>query len=202
MNVLLIDDHPMVNSGLSFILEETGKFKICGQVNSLSAAKKYIKEAAALPSLIILDILLGNENGLDFLPFLNEFCKKNKTFMPPVLVCSVLEEPFRIQSALNMGASGYISKTEDNKELLNAINTILNGEIYISKEYITKVLSSLGVYTKFTKRELEIINMIKKNKTNKQISAEMGISIRTVENHISNLYFKTGASNREDLFKL
>jgi len=86
MNVLLIDDHPMINSGLSTVLEETGKFSICGKANTLAAAKSFINNAASkkatsneatsqeatMPSLVILDILLNEENGLDFLPFLEE----------------------------------------------------------------------------------------------------------------------------------
>jgi len=207
MKVLLIDDHQMVNAGLASILEETGNFNITGQINSLTQAKDFLETAVSskkeqFPSLIILDILLGDENGLDFLPFLETFCKKNKITKPPVLVCSILEETFRIQSALKMGASGYICKTGSNSELLNAIKKILNGETYIPNEYSTKVLSTLGLYEKFTKRELEIFEMIKINKTNKQISQELSINIRTVENHISNLYFKTGASNRIELLKL
>jgi len=211
MNVLLIDDHPMINSGLSSVLEETGKFSVCGNANTLAAAKSFIENAVSeetasqkevLPSLIILDILLGEENGLDFLPFLEDICKKNKIPKPPVLVCSVLEEPFRIQSALEMGASGYLPKTGDKEELLNAIAAVLSGEIYISKEHSAKIMSTYGLYAKFTKRELEIINLIKKNKTNKQIANELSINLRTVENHISNIYFKTGTSNRQELLDL
>jgi len=212
MNVLLIDDHPMINSGLSSVLEETGKFSVCGKVTSLAQAKQFIETAAAsnnsisaktsFPSFIILDILLGEENGLEFLPFLENFCKKNKIPKPLVLVCSVLEEPFRIQSALEKGASGYVSKTGEKKELLDAIAAVQRGEIYISKEHSAIVMNTYGLYAKFTKRELEIINLIKKNKTNQQISSELGITIRTVENHMSNLYFKTGVSNRQELMRL
>jgi len=211
MNVLLIDDHPMVNSGLTSFLEETGCFKVTGKVTSLEQAKQFIettaasKEAASLeanfPAFIILDILLGDENGLDFLPFLEGFCQKKIIPKPPVLVCSVLEEPFRIQSALEKGASGYVSKTGDKKEILDAMTAILRGEIYISQEHSAKIMNTYGLYAKFTKRELEIINLVKKNKTNKQISQELCINIRTVENHISNIYFKTSAKNREDLLR-
>jgi len=206
MNVLLIDDHPMVNSGLTSYLEETGRFTVSGKATSLEQAKQFIETTAAsleanFPAFIILDILLGEENGLDFLPFLDNFCQKNKIPKPPVLVCSVLEEPFRIQAALKMGASGYVSKSGDRNELIDIIDSILNGSTYISNEHSAKVLNSLGTYAKFTKREQEIINLVKNNKSNKQISQKLGISIRTVENHISNIYFKTGARNREDLLR-
>jgi len=211
MKVMLVDDHPMVNSGLASILEETGRFSVVGQVNSLSDAIKFIEEDAIqktdqsesiFPSLIILDILLGEDNGLDFLPFLKNFCRSKKIPQPHVLVCSVLEEPFRIQTALKMGASGYIPKTGSNQEIIEAIDAVLRGETYISGEHSAKVMKSYGLYEKFTKRELEIINMIKNNKSNKQIADELGLNIRTVENHVSNIYFKTGTVNRQELVKL
>ena len=203
MKVLLIDDHPMVNSGLASYLEETGRFTITGKAQSLAQAAEFMENSALnetdIPSLVVLDILLGEENGLDFLPFLENFCKEKQISKPAVLVCSVLEEPFAIQTALKMGASGFMPKTGSKTELLDVIDTILRGEIYISSEYSAKVMKSYGIYSKFTKRELEIYSLIKKNKTNKQIADELCLNIRTIENHVSNIYFKTGAANRSEL---
>ncbi|MDR0503535.1 MAG: hypothetical protein LBH16_09490, partial [Treponema sp.] len=108
MNVLLVDDHPMVNSGLAFCLEETGRFTVTGQANSLAEAKNF--------------------------------------------------------TALKMGALGYISKSGNKTELLNAIEAVLRGEIYISGEHSEKVMKSYGIYSKFTKREMEILNLIKINR--------------------------------------
>jgi len=205
MNVLLIDDHPMVNSGLASILEGTERFKVEGQVNSLTEAKCFINESVSserFPSLVILDIMLGEENGLDFLHFLDDFCAENKTQKPAVLVCSVMEEPFRIQSALKMGASGYVPKTSSKTELLNAIDSVLHGEVYLSSEHSDRIKKSYGLYAKFTKREMEIFALMKDNKSNKQIANELGLNFRTIENHVSNIYFKTGSANREELLKL
>ena len=203
MNVLLIDDHPMVNSGITAVLEETGRFKVFGEAASLNEAKQFIEtNKKNIPSLIILDIMLSEENGLDFIPFLKKFCKNNKIIMPSVLVCSVIEEPFRIQSSLDMGASGFISKAGSKKELLHAIDIILSGGRYISGEHSIKVKNSYDLYSRFTKREVEIFNMIKNYKSNKQIAQTLGLSIRTVENHISNIYYKAGVKDRQGLIEL
>jgi len=203
MNVLIVDDHPMVSSGLATILEETGRFKISGKANSLAQAKNFFNgRKKTLPSLVILDILLGEENGLDFLLFLESYCTDKKIQKPPVLVCSVMEDPLRIQSALKMGASGYIPKTGGKKELLEAIEIIIRGEVYLSGKQSEKLWKSNGLYEKFTKRELEIFSLIKEKKTNKQIADILGLNFRTVENHVSNIYFKTGAADREELLKL
>ena len=202
MEVLLIDDHPLINSGLASYLTETNRFTVSGQVNTLAEAKRFITEARVIPELIILDIMLGEENGLDFLPFLKSFCLEHGIETPPVLICSVLNEPLRINTALKMGASGYISKTGSKAELLHAIDTVLNGQVYLSEEHTAKIVQSYGLYAQFTKRELEIINLIKAHKTNKQIANVLSIDVRTVENHISNIYFKSGTSTRQDLIKL
>jgi len=202
MEVLLIDDHPMLNAGVVSILEQTGIFKVCGQAQSLKEAVSYIEKAKTLPSLVILDMLLGEDNGLDFLPILEDFCKNKNIAKPPVLVCSALGDAFKIQTALKLGASGFLSKTGGKEELLKAIDTILGGKVYISPEVDIKLKESSDIYAMFSKREINVINLIKNNKSNKEIADAFCISLRTVENYISKIYFKTGFSSREEIQKL
>ena len=200
MNVLLVDDHPMVSSGLATIIEETGRFTVAGQANTLSEAKHFIEtHEKELPSLIILDIMLGEENGLDFLPYLDDFCKARRIKKPPALVCSALEETFRVQAAFKLNAQGYIGKSAGETQLLDAIDIVLSGGLYISGGLGGKLAKSYAFYDKFSKREQEIFDLIRKNKTNQQIAEKLGLNIRTVENHVSNIYFKTGAENRQEL---
>ena len=199
MEVLLIDDHPMLNAGIISILESTGLLNVCGQAESLAAAMNIIEKSDTLPSLIILDMLLGEDNELDFLPVLDNYCRNKKVPRPPVLVCSALGDSFKIQTALKLGAAGFLSKTGGKAELLKAINTILGGKIYISSELNVKLNENSRIYARFTKREIEVINLIKTNKTNKQIADALSISLRTIENYISKIYFKTGFSSREEV---
>jgi len=207
MEVLLIDDHPMMNAGIVSILVQTGLFTVCAQALSLKEAMSIIEESAAMPSIIILDILLGEDNGLDFLPMLEKYCHNKKiegkpVKKPPVLVCSALGDSFKIQTAFKLGAAGFLSKTGGKAELLKALDTILSGKVYISDEVNIKLKQSSSVYAKFSKRELAVIDLLKANKSNKQISNTLNINIRTVENYISKIYFKTGFSTREDLQNL
>jgi len=202
MEVLLIDDHPMLNAGIVSILENTGLFTVCGQAQSLKQAMSIIEEADTLPSIIILDLLLGEDNGLDFLPALEKFCQNKNIPKPPVLVCSALGDSFKIQTALKLGASGFLSKTGGKAELLKAIDTILSGKVYISSEITNKLNESSTVYAKFSKREIDVINLLKANKSNKQIAKVLSLSQRTVENYISKIYFKTGFSSREEVQRL
>ena len=212
MTALLIDDHPVTTAGLAAYLVETGRFTHTACVKTLAEAEQYIETASEDsshenflhegPSLIILDIQLGAENGLDFLPFLETHCRKMKLPKPPVLVCSVLEEPFRIQNALKLGASGFVPKAGNKDDLLEAIETVLKGEIYLPTGHAEKVSEFSGTYAQLTKREIEVLNLVKFNKTNQEIAKTMYVSLRTVENHISNIYFKTNCTDRQDLMRL
>jgi len=202
MEVLLIDDHPMLNAGIVTILEATGLFTVYGQAESLVQAMTIIEESETLPSLIILDLLLGEDNGLDFFPMLENYCANKKIPKPPVLVCSALGDAFKIQTALKLGAAGFLSKAGGKAELLKAIDTILGGKVYISGELNIKLNEKSNIYAKFSKREIDVINLLKINKSNKQIADMLSISLRTVENYISKIYFKTGFSSREEVQKL
>jgi NarL family two-component system response regulator LiaR len=200
VNVLLIDDHPLLSAGLVSVLEGTNLFRVSGQAKSLAEAMKMISESPSLPALIILDVILGEENGLDFLPMLEKYCREEKLTKPPVLVCSAITDSFRIQTALKLGAAGYLSKSGGSAELLQAIDAILCGKVYLSSELNIELDKTFDMYAKFTKRETQIINLIQQNKTNQQIAQNLGISLRTVENHISKIYFKTGFSSRKNRF--
>jgi len=205
--VMLIDDHPMINMGLAACLEGTGRFTVCAQATTLADAKRHIEEASpggaeSLPAVVILDVVLGDENGLDFLPFLENHCRANELPRPAVLICSVLEEPFRIQTAMKQGASGYVSKAESEAALIAAIDAVLRGGIHLSDSHSAQAIRSLGLYERLSKRELKVLEMIKQNKSNAEIADELFLSIGTVRNHVSNIYFKTETSSRQELMKL
>ena len=201
--VLLIDDHRLANTALTSLLETSAAFQkagglsIAGQAGTLDEAKHFITEASPLPSLVILDIQLGKENGLEFLPFLEKFCKAKDIPKPPVLVCSAFDDSFHMQIALKQGASGYVAKNGSREDLLDAINAIFCGEVYVPQGYNDETAS--GKYDKFTKQELKILELIKQEKTNRQIADALFLSIRTVETHIGNMLSKAGAANRKEL---
>jgi NarL family two-component system response regulator LiaR len=198
--ILLIDDHPLTRRGLAVCLEDTGRFSVTGAASSLEEGRRFITESPGVFSgLIILDILLGKENGLEFIGFLQQFCKTRKSPMPVVLVCSVFEDPFRIRTALQMGAAGYVPKSAGEEELLRAIDAVLSGGGYIDPRLKLKIDQAPGVYGKFTRREREIVTMIKQNYTNQRIAGELCINQRTVENHISHIYLKSGCFTRQEL---
>jgi len=202
MEVLLIDDHPMVNVGIATMLESTGFFTVCGRAETLAQAMGVMETSEPPPSIVILDLILGEENGLDFLPMLKEHCAGRKIPMPRVLVCSALSDPFKTRIALKLGAAGFLSKTGGKAELLKALDAIMCGKTYISDELNVKLNEGAGLNSKFTKQETKVIDLIKAGKTNEQIAERLGINARTVQNYISGIYFKTGYSSRDEVRRL
>jgi NarL family two-component system response regulator LiaR len=203
-SILLVEDHPLTRYGLASCLEGTGRFRIAAGAGSLEESRRLIEESAGsppeLPALIILDIRMGEENGLEFLSFLKDFCGRWKIKMPAVLVCSVFEDPFRIQTAVRMGASGYISKAAGEAEFLEAVDKLLAGETFIDPRLRLKIDDeTFDVYGRFTRREREILGLIKQNYTNRRIAETLYLSQRTVENHISHIYLKAGCGTRQEL---
>jgi NarL family two-component system response regulator LiaR len=202
--ILLVEDHPLTWYGLAACLKDKGSLFIAGTAATMEEGRRFItKKSGGLPGLVILDILLGTENGLEFIRFLREFCEPRSLPMPAVLVCSMYQDPFRVQTALQMGAAGYISKSADAAEILRAIDTVLSGGQYIDpriKPVIDK--TPVDVYDKFTRREREILILLKQNYGNQRIALKLGLSQRTVENHISHIYLKTGCLTRQELMDI
>jgi len=126
-----------------------------------------MKHLENLPDIIILDISLGTEDGLDFIPIIKEISAKRKTAMPGILVCSMHEDPFLIQRAIDSGAEAYVSKSSESGEILTAIDALLEGGNYINARYNIKPKHSWSL---LTRRENEIVACIKQNMKNKQIA--------------------------------
>jgi NarL family two-component system response regulator LiaR len=200
--VLIVDDHPMMRRGFGDCLIDTGRFLIAGEAESLEAGRAMLEHLKMPPDLIILDIGLGDENGLDFIGIVKTLCAARKIPAPPVLIYSVFEDPFRIEAAMQLGARGYVSKSAGEAELLRAIGRVLAGERYIDEKFDVTVQKNEGLYDLFTRREREILMLVKQNYDNPRIAALCGIAPRTVENHLSHIYYKTGLKNREQLLSL
>jgi len=168
------------------------------------------------------------EDGLEFIPMLKEICAKRNAALPGILVCSTYEDPFLIQRAIDMGARAYVPKSAELNEILSAVdalcsvntelsvdaeysanagcyanaecpaNTGLAGGIYINEKYRPQKQNTQDL----TRREKEIVSLIRQHMSAKKIAISLNISLRTVENHLAHIYTKTGTNSREELFEL
>ena len=193
--ILLVDDHVMIRRGLAARLASSGRFSIAGEAASLEEARRLLAGPDTAPDLIILDIELGDENGLELIGGIPERGSRK----PAVLVYSVFEDPFRIQSALHLGTRGYVSKSAGEPELLAAIDAVLAGLTWLDPRLELKSAAAPDIYALFTRRECEILELVQKRYDNVRIAKTLDLKLRTVENYLSRIYDKTGAGSRNDL---
>jgi len=198
IHIALIDDHPLAINGIGAWLCATGRFVIAGTAGTLAEARALMERLESLPEIIILDVSLGTEDGLAFIPELEKICKERKTAVPGVLVCSMYEDPFLIQRAFETGAKAYIAKSAEAGEFITAIDAILEGKTYLNPKYQLQT----DKCSVLTRHENEIAALVKQSFSTRQIAKRLGISVRTIENHLAHIYVKTDASSREELFEL
>ncbi|MDR1868631.1 MAG: response regulator transcription factor [Treponema sp.] len=198
IRIALIDDHPLAINGICAWLKGTGRFEIAGTAGTLAQAAALMKKLDPPPAVVILDISLEAEDGLEFIPALKQLCAKRKAVLPGILVCSMYEDSFLIQRAMNMGARAFVPKSAESGELLTAIDALLAGDTYVNPKYKLQKQH----YQALTHRENEIVSLIKQSLSAKEIAKRLKISLRTVENHLTHIYAKTNTASREELFNL
>ena len=200
ISIVLIDDHPLAINGIGAWLSNTGRFRVIGTAENLKEATALMERLETLPEIIILDISLGQEDGLEFVPILKELCKKKNAKLPGILVCSMFEDPFLIQRAINLGVQAYVAKSAKSEEIMTAIEAIISGNTYVNSKY--KINYKEKAWSVLTRRENEIVSLIKQNLNTKQIAKRLGLNPRTVENHLGRIYMKTNTLSRAELLEL
>jgi len=200
IKIALIDDHPLAINGIGAWLKGTGRFEIAGTAGTLAEACALMEQLETLPDVVILDVSLGADDGLSFIPALREICAKRNAALPGILICSMYEDAFIVQRAMDMGARAYVSKSAESGEILAAIDALLAGDIYINEKY--KPQTQKQKLQTLTRRENEIISLIKQSYSPNDIAKHLKISLRTVQNHLAHIYTKTETSSWIELYNL
>lgn len=204
--ILLADDHLMFRTGVSTLLEKEAGFEVVGVAKDGHEA---VRLACQLrPDVVVMDIYLPEIDGIEATrQILGKFPEIQ------VLALSSFETEDYIVNVLRAGAKGYILKEAPIEELILAIKTISNGSSYFAKEISVKILALLegterpsaskepSEKSSLTERELEILELIAEELTNKEIAAILFISPRTVETHRRNLIRKLKVKNTAGLMR-
>ena len=199
MKLLIVDDHPLFAEGIQFVLESLFSGSLCQLANSA-------EEALSLISTEEYDLLLIDLNmpGIDGLSLLQALGKRNLS--TPIAVLSSVEDLKLIRQALDNGASGFIPKAFGKEELRLALRVILDGETFIpetiawqlnrirSDKITTSQFDDLGL----SARQHEVLVLLSKGLTNKQMSMTLFVTEDTVKFHTRNLFRILHASNRTD----
>ncbi len=200
IRLLIADDHLIAREGIVFLLSGSPAIEIVGEANNGREAIAMIEDLN--PDILVCDISMPDFNGIELLKKLEESGKDVK-----VLILSMHKDPEYIMKSFEYGALGYLPKNAEEGELLKAIETINSGERYLTQE-VSNVLAQSMLASKstvkynLTSREKEIINNLVKGLSNKQIAAELFISIRTVDTHRTNIMKKLKVKNVASLVKL
>jgi len=198
--ILIVDDHALVREGLRLRISAFSDLEVCGEAATEDEAVGLVKEMK--PDLVVVDISLKSGHGI-------ELIKRIKSIAPKVkmLVCSGFKESLYAERALRAGASGYLNKQDSGGRVIDAIRTVLRGELYVSDEISGRLMAhALGnkgtsgePMDALTDRELEIFRMIGNGKTSGTIATELFLSTHTIDTHRENIKRKLGAKSAAEL---
>lgn len=201
IRVLLVDDHTMIRKGLRVLLEGNADIEIVGESHDGNDA--VIKTKQLAPDVVLMD--LSMPNGLDGFSASKEIRKQNPAVK--IVVLTMHDEEIFVQQAITVGAQGYILKNSHGELLYQAIHEVYQGKHFyrtsVSQEMIrqwmksdAKVMPSI-----LTDREKEIVRLIVLGYTNKDIAEKLSISVKTVENHKTNIMQKLSIDSKHELIQ-
>jgi DNA-binding NarL/FixJ family response regulator len=185
IKVLIVDDHPMMRQGLAQLINNEPDLLACCEAESAQQAIEAI--STGKPDLALVDISLPDRHGLELIKDL-QVMHPNLT----ILVVSMHDESLYAERVLRAGARGYIMKQEGGKKMLQAIRTVLRGQIYVSESMSAKILeifsgrrpeNTRSPLEKLTDREFEVFQLIGQGKGTRQIAEALHLSVKTVEVH-------------------
>ena len=201
--IAILEDQPVMRKRLADYFSETGRWHVAGTAANLAEARNLLSpetEQGAPPvDILVLDIRLKTGWGLDIVPWLRELYGKQS---PAVAIYSDFNDYANVSAAFSLGVRAYVCKGRDETELEAALETVLRGGTYTDPEAGRELAALTETASLLTKREGEILVLVKSGLSNREIAARLGISIRTVENILSCVYDKTGVHSRLELQKL
>jgi len=195
IRVLIADDHAVVRQGLRTFLDLQADIDVVGEAADGEEAVTAAQEHA--PDVILLDLAMPVLDGIGALRRLRE-----TTPAARVIVLTSFGEDERLFTALRAGATGYLLKDVEPAELVRAIRTAHAGQSSLSPAVAARVIEELasggrrGAVDSLTPRELEVLCLIARGRSNKRIALELGVAEKTVKTHVSHVLAKLGLSDR------
>lgn len=203
INILIVDDHPLVIDGIKTMLHDVGYLSIKNTAKNAKDALAYIKENPDI-DIILLDINLPDTDGLRLCEMIRQVNKGTK-----IIGLTYVNEAGIITQLIKKGANGYLLKNMEREELINAIDQVMNGTIYLSKEANEKIIEQLkgyglqaGQVPTLTRREKEILQLLAKGFTSNEIASRLFLSNYTVDTHRKNMLQKFNVHNTQSLVNI
>jgi len=200
--IMIVDDHPLIRRGLRHLLETEAHLSVCAEAEDIAACMAKLQQCS--PDLLMVDINLPDGSGLDLIKRLHAAAPEL-----PILVSSMHDEKLLAERALRAGAMGYISKKEAPEHLIDAINKVFSGKVYLSDEMTDRLL--LQQYTanasqvtaspieSLSNRELEVFEQIGQGYSTLKIAENLKLSVKTIETHRAHIKEKLNLSSSPEL---
>jgi DNA-binding NarL/FixJ family response regulator len=201
--VLMVDDHPVVLAGLKALVEADADFSVVGEARDGRTALQLAKQL--LPEIVVLDISMPEMNGIELATAL-------LTEQPQcrVLVLTVHEDRAYLSQLLELGVSGYLLKRSASEELIRALHAIVAGGMYLDPAVAGKVVGrpardaaspQAGQTADLSGRETDVLRLVACGHSNKEISARLNISVKTVETYKARAMEKLGYRSRVEVVR-
>jgi len=203
LRVFLTDDHPVVRAGLKALVNSQPDMIVVGEAGDGQVAVDQIQ--VLLPDVAVMDISMPNLNGVQATQQLKQVCPKVK-----VIALTVHEDRSYLRQVLEAGASGFVLKRAAADELIRALWTVARGGVYLDPMLTEKVLGTLVrrpsaqevlQATDLSDREEEVLKLIAQGYSNKEIAAQLSISVKTVETYKARSLEKLGLRSRADIVR-
>lgn len=201
--ILLVEDHPMTRMGLKMMIAGEPGLEVCGEV--ATAGEALDASIRLEPELVLTDVSLPGRSGFELVQDLHARCPGL-----PVLILSMHAETSYARRALEIGARGYIMKSEHSDKVLEAIHTVLRGRIYVSEAIAGQLLEFLSNRSRnkqsgpdaLSPREFEIFKLIGEGLSTQDIAKRLNLSAKTVETHRSHIKDKLYVSTASHLIAM
>ena len=188
--VLVVDDHPLFRDGMTALLATVPDMVVVAAVGDAEAAVATARELA--PDVVLMDLNLPGMSGL-------EAIRRIVTHDPAisVLVVTMIDDDDSVTAALRVGAQGYVLKGAGQEEVLAAIRSVAAGGTVLGPGLARQVLTRRDRYSRLlTERESEVLSLIASGASNPEIARELGVSLKTVQNHVSRVLTKLEVRDR------
>lgn len=202
ISVLIVDDHGVVRRGLRSFLESEEDIRVVGE--AANGAEAIEKVRSLSPDVVLMDLVMPGMDGIATTRQITQLCPETR-----VLVLTSFSDDDKVFPALEAGAMGYLLKDIPAEDLGRAIRTVAAGEFLLNSKVAGKVIrgfrpsaeaepseESASTMGDLTHREIEVLTLIARGCTNKEISVELCITVRTVKAHVSNILAKLNATDR------
>ncbi|MFN0087682.1 MAG: response regulator [Blastocatellia bacterium] len=205
IRILLVDDHAIVRAGLRLLIHREPGLQVIGEVSNGRDALAAVKSDA--PDIVLLDLDLGDENGLDLLPLLLDMAAP-----PRVIVLTGVRDQQAHRRAVSLGALGIVNKENAQGVILSAIARVHAGEAFLDPKLTASLIAQFtnsqnpknadpeaARIASLSKRELEVVKLVGEGLKSREIAGKLFISEITVRHHLTSIFAKLEVSDRVEL---